>query len=161
MIIWDPISKGKVGRHHLFNQKPTYRRTKVKKRKNKWETMFLIETKVWATGTPVKLELETTDQDGKQGFGHKWHSWCYWRKQPVICHTWWQVMSKDNMNDRQSVQTEHITVHSWQRLNKGKHNSLRRSSWGRTSIQPRDELFICRCCWNVATYKWKIHNLKI
>jgi len=25
----------------------------------------------------------------------------------------------------------------------------------------RDIYSICRCCWNVATYKWKVHNGKI
>jgi uncharacterized protein YqkB len=25
----------------------------------------------------------------------------------------------------------------------------------------RDIYSICRCCWNVATYKWKVHNRKI
>jgi hypothetical protein len=27
--------------------------------------------------------------------------------------------------------------------------------------QLRDIYSICRCCWNVATYKWKVHNGKI
>jgi hypothetical protein len=22
-------------------------------------------------------------------------------------------------------------------------------------------LYVCRCCWNFATYKWKVHNGKI
>jgi hypothetical protein len=26
------------------------------------------------------------------------------------------------------------------------------------SYQLRDIYSICRCCWNVATYKWKVHN---
>jgi hypothetical protein len=25
----------------------------------------------------------------------------------------------------------------------------------------REIYSICRCCWNVATYKWKVHNEKI
>ena len=25
----------------------------------------------------------------------------------------------------------------------------------------RERYSICRCCWNVATYKWKVHNGKI
>ena len=29
------------------------------------------------------------------------------------------------------------------------------------SDQLRDVYSICRCCWNVATYKWKVHNGKI
>ena len=28
------------------------------------------------------------------------------------------------------------------------------------SYQLRDIYSICRCCWNVATYKWKVHNGK-
>jgi hypothetical protein len=28
------------------------------------------------------------------------------------------------------------------------------------STQLRDIFFICRCFWNVATYKWKVHNGK-
>jgi len=24
----------------------------------------------------------------------------------------------------------------------------------------RDAYSVCRCCWNVATYKWKVHNEK-
>jgi len=27
--------------------------------------------------------------------------------------------------------------------------------------QLRDIYSICRCCWNVVTYKWKVHNAKI
>jgi hypothetical protein len=27
--------------------------------------------------------------------------------------------------------------------------------------QMRDIDYICRCCWNVATYKWKVQNGKI
>ena len=26
------------------------------------------------------------------------------------------------------------------------------------SDQLRDAYSICRCCWNIATYKWKVHN---
>jgi hypothetical protein len=26
------------------------------------------------------------------------------------------------------------------------------------SYHLRDIYSICRCCWNVATYKWKVHN---
>jgi hypothetical protein len=48
-------------------------------------------------------------------------------------------------------------------------NPLSRKSWviGTTSsgisYQLRDihVYFICRCCWNVATYNWKVHNGKI
>ena len=29
------------------------------------------------------------------------------------------------------------------------------------SYQPRDTYSIYRCCWNVATYRWKVHNGKI
>jgi hypothetical protein len=29
------------------------------------------------------------------------------------------------------------------------------------SYQLRDIYSICRCCWNVATYEWKVHNGKI
>ena len=29
------------------------------------------------------------------------------------------------------------------------------------SYQLRDIYSICRCCWNVATHKWKVHNGKI
>jgi hypothetical protein len=29
------------------------------------------------------------------------------------------------------------------------------------SYHLRDIYSICRCCWNVATYKWKVHNGKI
>jgi len=29
------------------------------------------------------------------------------------------------------------------------------------SYQLRDIYTICRHCWNVATYKWKVHNGKI
>jgi hypothetical protein len=29
------------------------------------------------------------------------------------------------------------------------------------SYQLRDRYSICGCCWNVATYKWKVHNVKI
>jgi hypothetical protein len=29
------------------------------------------------------------------------------------------------------------------------------------SYQLRDIYSICRCCWKVATYKWKVHNGKI
>ena len=29
------------------------------------------------------------------------------------------------------------------------------------SYHPRDIYSICRCCWNVATYNWKVHNGKI
>jgi hypothetical protein len=29
------------------------------------------------------------------------------------------------------------------------------------SYQLRDVYSICRCCWNVATYQWKVHNGKI
>jgi hypothetical protein len=29
------------------------------------------------------------------------------------------------------------------------------------SYQLRDIYSICRCCWNVATYEWKVHNRKI
>jgi hypothetical protein len=29
------------------------------------------------------------------------------------------------------------------------------------SFHLRDINSICRCCWNVATYKWKVHNGKI
>jgi hypothetical protein len=29
------------------------------------------------------------------------------------------------------------------------------------SDQLRDIYSICRCCWNVATYKWKVLNVKI
>ena len=29
------------------------------------------------------------------------------------------------------------------------------------SYHLRDRYSICRCCWNVATYKWKVHNGKI
>jgi len=29
------------------------------------------------------------------------------------------------------------------------------------SYQLRDIFSICRCYWNVATYKWKVHNGKI
>jgi hypothetical protein len=29
------------------------------------------------------------------------------------------------------------------------------------SNQLRDIYSICRCCWNVAIYKWKVHNGKI
>jgi hypothetical protein len=29
------------------------------------------------------------------------------------------------------------------------------------SYHLRDEYSICRCCWNVAKYKWKVHNWKI
>jgi len=51
---------------------------------------------------------------------HKWrHSSCWSRHQPVICHTWWQVMSEDKKYDLRSSQTEHISVHSWHRLDKG------------------------------------------
>jgi hypothetical protein len=27
------------------------------------------------------------------------------------------------------------------------------------SYHLKDIYSICRCCWNVATYKWKVHNL--
>ena len=44
-------------------------------------------------------------------------------------------------------------------------NSLSRKSWlliGTTrsgiSLQQRDIYSICSCCWNVATYRWKVHN---
>jgi hypothetical protein len=30
-----------------------------------------------------------------------------------------------------------------------------------TSYHLRDIYSICRCCWNCATYKWKVHNAKI
>jgi hypothetical protein len=29
------------------------------------------------------------------------------------------------------------------------------------SYHLRDIYSICRCCWNVATYKWKVHNGKL
>jgi hypothetical protein len=29
------------------------------------------------------------------------------------------------------------------------------------SDQLRDIYSICRCCWDVATYKWRVHNGKI
>jgi hypothetical protein len=29
------------------------------------------------------------------------------------------------------------------------------------SYQLREIYSICRCCWNVATYEWKVHNGKI
>ena len=29
------------------------------------------------------------------------------------------------------------------------------------SYHLKDIYSICRCCWNVATYKWKVHNGKI
>jgi hypothetical protein len=32
---------------------------------------------------------------------------------------------------------------------------------GTTSYQLIDIYSIYRCCWNVATYKWKVHNGKI
>jgi hypothetical protein len=48
---------------------------------------------------------------------HKWHSWCCWCQQPVICHTWWQVMSENKRHDLQSVQTKHISVPLWHRKN--------------------------------------------
>jgi hypothetical protein len=62
--------------------------------------------------------------------------------------------SHELRNYLQSVQTEHISVHLWHTLDKGKLNSWRLSPWSRTSLQ-------LRCCLNVATYKWKIHNEKI
>jgi hypothetical protein len=33
--------------------------------------------------------------------------------------------------------------------------------WNIVSSDLRDIYSICRCCWNVATYKWKVHNGKI
>ena len=76
---------------------------------------------------------------------HKWHSWCSWRQQPVICHTWLQIMSEDKWNDPQSVQTKHISVHWWYGLDKGNQNSWRGSWWSWTSFQLRDVYSICRC----------------
>ena len=46
-------------------------------------------------------------------------------------------------------------------------NSLSRKSWSEPqALEYRIiwEIYIysiCRCCWNVATYKWKVHNGKI
>jgi hypothetical protein len=42
------------------------------------------------------------------------------------------------------------------------HNVSWWGSWGSCweSTQLRDIFFICRCLWNVATYKWKVHNGK-
>jgi hypothetical protein len=37
---------------------------------------------------------------------------------------------------------------------------IRTTSYG-ISYQRRDIYSIRRCCWNVATYKWKIYNGKI
>ena len=40
-------------------------------------------------------------------------------------------------------------------LNQGKDDRNQHSG---VAHQLRDKYSICRCCWNVATYKWKAHN---
>jgi hypothetical protein len=39
--------------------------------------------------------------------------------------------------------------------------SLKGTTSSGISYHLRDIYSICRCCWNVATYKWKVHNGKI
>jgi thymidine kinase len=44
---------------------------------------------------------------------------------------------------------------------KGYHEILIETTSSGMSDQLRDIYIICRYCWNVATYKWKVHNGKI
>ena len=46
-------------------------------------------------------------------------------------------MTEDKMNDRQSAQAKHISVHSRHRHDKEKQNSSRQILWSRTSFQVR------------------------
>jgi hypothetical protein len=120
MTIWVPMSTRKAGRQHVCCQNQHTRRLKVKERENQRQTMVDIR----------KLKFEQQEPHYNWSLTHKlkmvnkvlfnkWHSWCCWRQQPVICHTWWQVMHKDKWNDLQSVQTKDISLHSWNRLDKG------------------------------------------
>ena len=67
MRIWDSISIKKAGRQHFCNQNQhTEGQSSEREReKTKGKQWFTLETKVWATGAPLKLELDTKAQDGK------------------------------------------------------------------------------------------------
>ena len=67
MTIWDPISTRKVGGKHLCNQNQHTegQRSEREREKTKGKQWFTLETKVWATGAPLKVELDTKAQDGK------------------------------------------------------------------------------------------------
>jgi hypothetical protein len=67
MTIWDPISIRKVGRQHMYNQNQHTdgQRSKRERDRTNGKQWSSLETKVCATGTPLKLELDTKAQDGK------------------------------------------------------------------------------------------------
>jgi len=67
MVIWDPISIRNIGRQHLCNQNQYTKgqRPKRKREGTKGKQWFTIDTKVWATGAPLKLQLDTKAQAGK------------------------------------------------------------------------------------------------
>ena len=67
MTIWDPISILKVGRQRLCTQNQQIKEQKSKREseRTKGKQWSSLETKVWVTGAPIKLELDIETQDGK------------------------------------------------------------------------------------------------
>ena len=60
-----------------------------------------------------------------------------------------------NGTRRANLVTNPVISHEW-----GKDREVVTTSSG-ISYQLRDICSMCRCCWNVATYKCKVHNWKI
>ena len=63
----EPISIRKDGRQHMYNQNQHTdgRRSKRDRDRTNGKQWSSLETKVCATRTPLKLELDTKAQDGK------------------------------------------------------------------------------------------------
>jgi hypothetical protein len=68
MTNWDLISIRKVGRQHLCNQNQHTEGQRSKRERGQKASngpYSSLETKVWAKGAPLKLELDKTIQDCK------------------------------------------------------------------------------------------------
>ena len=88
----------------------------------------------------------------KHTHGHLWHKYSITVNQVMVVTVqlskWWHF----NLTNR-NPSFSSVVVSS---------NPLSRTYWYEPqALQQRDIYSICRCCWNVATYKWKVHDGKI